>query len=103
MVFSARRSPPGIASVTVRSGGGAPFASARSASVSRIIARGAGLIAGSPTGSGSPPRVTVPPPPPPGKPLPHPGSAPPNPVHAAGPKGQRGHGLGTVHHRAVVA
>ena len=48
IVFSARRSPPGIAIVTVTSGGGAPFASATSASWSRIIARGAGLIAGSP-------------------------------------------------------
>ena len=60
IVFSARRSPPGIAIVTVTSGGGAPFASATSSSCSRIIARGAGLIAGSPGASGRPGRVTVP-------------------------------------------
>ena len=39
---------------------GAPCAAATSATVSRIIRRGTGLIAGSPTGTGSPGRVTVP-------------------------------------------
>ena len=75
IVRSARRSPPGIAIVTVTSGGGAPFASATSASASRIIARGAGLIAGSPTASGRPGRVTVPTPSPARKPIPEPGAA----------------------------
>ena len=75
IVFSARRSPPGIAIVTVTSGGGAPFASARSSSCSRIIARGAGLIAGSPTASGRPGRVTVPTPSPARKRMPRPGAA----------------------------
>ena len=69
------RSPPGIAIVTVKSGDGAPFASAISASWSRIIARGAGLIAGSPGASGRPGRVTVPTPSPARKTMPLPGAA----------------------------
>jgi hypothetical protein len=49
--------------------------SATSASLARIIARGAGLIAGSPGARGSPGRVTVPTPSPALKPRPAPGGA----------------------------
>ena len=75
IVFSARRSPPGIEIVTVRSGGGAPISAAASMSMSRINARGAGLIAGSPTASERPARVTVPTPSPAANPMPEPGAA----------------------------
>ena len=54
IVFSARRSPPGIEIVTMRSGGGSPLSAAVSTNAARIIARGAGLIAGSPTASARP-------------------------------------------------
>ena len=58
-VRSAIFSPPGIEISTIASTP-APCRSATSARLARIIARGAGLIAGSPGLSGSPGRVTVP-------------------------------------------
>ena len=54
-VFRASASPPGMPIVTSASGDGRTEASAAS-----IMRRGPGLIAGSPGGSGSPGRVTVP-------------------------------------------
>ena len=58
-VFSASRSPSCTPISTITSPG-APCAAATSATVSRIIRRGTGLIAGSPTGTGRPGLVTVP-------------------------------------------
>ena len=60
--FQVRRAiaaPPGTLTVTSTSGA-RPCAEAASATASSIIARGTGLIAGSPTPIGSPGRVTVP-------------------------------------------
>ncbi len=72
-VFRASRSPPGIEISTSRSPG-SPCAAASSATTPRIISRGTGLIAGSPTASGSPGRVTVPTPSPAVKRTPAPGA-----------------------------
>ena len=58
-VRSARRSPSRTPISTLRSPR-APCAAATSATVLRIIRRGTGLIAGSPTATGRPGRVTVP-------------------------------------------
>src|SRR5216684_815538 len=59
-VFAASASPPGMAIITARSGAAASQLSAASASAAEIIARGPGLMAGSPTASGRPGRVTRP-------------------------------------------
>ena len=72
-VFSASRSPSRTPISTTTSPA-APCAAATSATVSHIIRRGTGLIAGSPTGTGSPGRVTVPTPGPARNSTPHPGA-----------------------------
>ena len=73
-VRSAIFSPPGT-EISTTASAPAPSRAATSSRLARIIARGAGLIAGSPTGSGRPGRVTVPTPSPALKLTPAPGGA----------------------------
>ncbi len=70
-VFVANSSPPGMATVTHTSAG-TPYSPATSRNAPSIISRGRGLIAGSPGGTGSPGRVTVPTPSPAAKRTPEP-------------------------------
>ena len=72
VVFLASSSPPGMATV-ISTSPPAPNASATSAIAPRIMLRGTGLIAGSPTGMARPARVTVPTPSPARKLTPAPG------------------------------
>ena len=73
-VLAASALPPGIA-ISISTSPVPPCSRATSATAWRIIACGAGLIAGSPTGTGSPGRVTVPTPSPAVKRTPLPGGA----------------------------
>ena len=59
MVFFASSSPPGT-EISITTSASPPHASAACAIAVRIIARGTGFIAGSPTGTGKPGFVTVP-------------------------------------------
>ena len=70
-VLRATASPPGI-EISTSMSVAPPSDEAASATASRIILRGAGLIAGSPGGIGSPARVTVPTPTPARKTMPPP-------------------------------
>ena len=74
VVFSASASPPGIDTV-ISTSPVTPWAAAREATMSCIIRRGAGLIAGSPMESSNPGRVTVPTPAPARKRTPEPSGA----------------------------
>ena len=71
-VFCAIASPPGM-EISTSISVGPPTLRAASSRLSRIIWRGAGLMAGSPGGRGSPARVTVPTPSPARKVTPVPG------------------------------
>src|SRR6202453_2748561 len=71
-VLSAILAPPGP-EISTAASSPTPYCAATSAILARIIARGAGLIAGSPGGSGSPGRGTVPTPSPARKLTPAPG------------------------------
>ncbi|GAC1559035.1 MAG: hypothetical protein NVS2B5_22110 [Beijerinckiaceae bacterium] len=68
----ARSSPPGI-EISISTSAGAPSTAAASPMAWRIIARGTGLIAGSPGATGNPARVTVPTPSPALNEMPAPG------------------------------
>ena len=58
-VLAASSAPPGM-EISTETSPGAPNSPASTATVSSIMRRGAGLMAGSPTASGRPARVTVP-------------------------------------------